>query len=465
MLLFMKQLLLPIFSCVAFFAFGQANIIELDVQCDTNLTDYEYIDSPTADVVWAAGQIGAGTTAQGTQAISRSIDGGLSFTNSTIPTPSEAWRFSNFEAYSADIAFATFFNGASKGKVYKTTDGGATWVDKTMAGMFTGTAAFANWSHFFDDQEGMSMGDPTGPTGGASGIYFEIWQTTNGGDAWTRIPKANLPAILSTETGITDYYDAIGDNLWFTTTKGRCVYSNDKGATWKVVQTPLAAAFKIHFANTLDGMGFLSQTSLATPSSIITTHDGGATWTATEDAFLAIDPQTSASFFIQDADYVPNTSILIGSGAGDGAYNCVAASIDHGLSWYIIDEGTYRGVVTMANKNVGYFGAQTVNLKATMYKLDDILLPTVTVSQPIDFSAYPNPANDVLEITSNILQNLDLWFTISGSTGQIISRELWKNTGGSFSRTISTKDFPNGVYTIQASDGNNTVFHKIVIIH
>lgn len=84
---------------------------------------------------------------------------------------------------------------------------------------------------------------------------------------------------------------------------------------------------------------------------------------------------------------------------------------------------------------------------------------------PLDLSAWPNPVNDLLEITADIGQSIDLWFTISGSTGEIIRRELWKNSGGSFNRSIDVSDYPSGTYTIHLNDGINQIFKRIVIFH
>ena len=84
---------------------------------------------------------------------------------------------------------------------------------------------------------------------------------------------------------------------------------------------------------------------------------------------------------------------------------------------------------------------------------------------PLDLSAWPNPVNDLLEITADIGQSTDLWFTISGTTGDIIRRELWKNSGSSFNRSLDVSDFPSGTYTIHLNDGNNQIFKRIIVLH
>ncbi len=82
-----------------------------------------------------------------------------------------------------------------------------------------------------------------------------------------------------------------------------------------------------------------------------------------------------------------------------------------------------------------------------------------------DVNAYPNPVNELLEITSNLTQSTDLWVSVTNSNGQIIRRELWKNNGSSFNGRINTSGIPGGLYTIHLSNGSNSVFKKIIISH
>ncbi len=82
---------------------------------------------------------------------------------------------------------------------------------------------------------GVAQGDPV------SGEY-EIYVTTNGGEAWTPIPGANIPNPTSGEFGITGNYCAFGDNIWFGTNQGRIFRSTDKGNTWAASMTAFGAA-------------------------------------------------------------------------------------------------------------------------------------------------------------------------------------------------------------------------------
>ena len=85
--------------------------------------------------------------------------------------------------------------------------------------------------------------------------------------------------------------------------------------------------------------------------------------------------------------------------------------------------------------------------------------------EKFNFSAYPNPANEVLDITSSLTQSTDLWVTVTNSHGQIVRRELWKNNSSNFNGRINTSGIPGGIYSIHLSNGSSSVFEKIVIVH
>src|SRR5205085_8428842 len=89
-----------------------------------------------------------------------------------------------------------------------------------------------NIVYFWDANNGMCMGDPTGG-------YFEIYTTSDGGTNWSRTPQVEIPAQQNGEFGITDVFNADhGSNLWFGTNQGRIYKTIDKGHNWTVAQTP-----------------------------------------------------------------------------------------------------------------------------------------------------------------------------------------------------------------------------------
>ncbi len=92
-------------------------------------------------------------------------DGGNTWTQSNFTDP-KAFPVYCIHAFNADVAFVT------ASTIYKTTNRGTTWTAAT--GVFTNSASFPNTIHFFDQNNGVAMGDPVDG-------YFEIYTTTNGG--------------------------------------------------------------------------------------------------------------------------------------------------------------------------------------------------------------------------------------------------------------------------------------------
>jgi photosystem II stability/assembly factor-like uncharacterized protein len=168
----------------------------------------------------------------------------------------------------ADLDFGTF----STGRIYKTTNGGQSW--QQQSGTFNNVDKAPTAVHFFDANVGVAYGSPA--TGFDAVDVLRIWRTTNGGDTWMEL--TDVPATQSGEAIFTyfgnDTYAAIGDNLWFGTRRGRIWHSDDRGATWETqsvgANVPIyAVAFKdaLNGMAVSDGLGFV-------------TTDGGDTWSA-----------------------------------------------------------------------------------------------------------------------------------------------------------------------------------------
>jgi photosystem II stability/assembly factor-like uncharacterized protein len=108
---------------------------------------------------------------------SRTTNGGTNWTVSTI-TGATGSTGSSISALDANTAWI-----ATTGGIFKTTDGGLTWVQQL-------TALPSNAIHFFDSNNGVCVADPNAG-------YWAIYTTTNGGTNWTRVPSANIPSPLS----------------------------------------------------------------------------------------------------------------------------------------------------------------------------------------------------------------------------------------------------------------------------
>jgi len=251
-------------------------------------------------------------------AFTRSTDGGNTWEAGTFNAGN---GLSQLFAFDADVCWAVFNTGATQG-LYKTEDGGVTWVKK---GGVYGSSSFANVIHFFNDTDGFAQGDPVGAD-------YELYVTTDGGETWTPVDGANIPDPTSGEYGITGNYCAVGDNIWWGTNQGRIFRSSDKGYTWDVSMTAFGAAETVgvlmYDAN--NGIAYRSYLNLGIEAILNETNDGGVTWTSFN---------TAGPAFARYFSHIPGTvNTVIGSAhaaTGEG----ISISEDGGHNWTEISVG------------------------------------------------------------------------------------------------------------------------------
>lgn len=352
-------------------------------------------------------------------AFTRSVDGGLTWTAGTF---NAGTGLSQLFAISADTCWAVFNTGASQG-LYKTTDGGATWVKK---GGVYGSSSFADVMHFFNNNEGYAMGDPVGG-------YFEIYTTTDGGENWTRVPQGDIPAPTSGEYGITGNYCAIGNNTWFGTNAGRIFRSTDKGYTWAATLTPFGNTETIapEFVDALNGIAYRSYLDLGIEGNLNVTNDGGVTWT---------DLSVSGDMYARYFSHIPgSTGTYIGSSSASGA-NGISVSMDGGATWNTISSGNDFTASAWLNDSTGWAGSiATGKTTGGMYIYDGIPLAlpvadftasdtAVILGQPVTFT----------NLSPGVLTSF-LWTFEGGNPATSIDENppsVYYNTPGSFNVSL-----------------------------
>lgn len=135
---------------------------------------------------------------------------------------------------------------------------------------------------FWNDREGIAIGDTMN---GCLSIII----TRDGGNAWEKIPCAQLPASKEGEGAFAasnTNIKTVGDNTWVGTGNSRIFYSPDKGNTWQVFDTPIAkektteGIFSIDFWDENLGIaigGDYTDRQVNVANKAITV-DGGKTW-------------------------------------------------------------------------------------------------------------------------------------------------------------------------------------------
>jgi photosystem II stability/assembly factor-like uncharacterized protein len=243
-------------------------------QSSGTTVEFRGLSAAGPNVVWAAGRNGT---------YGRTVNGGETWTSGTVAGASELF-FIDVHAVDANTAYllGTHFDGGLA-KIYKTTDGGAVWIEQYRD---TTPGVFFDGMAFWDPESGIAFSDPV-----ADG--FLIVTTDDGGTTWTRVPPEAIPPPLRGEAGFAASGTAIavyGDSsVWIGTgggPVGRIYRSTDRGRTWSVSETLIAAGptsgiFGITFWDADNGVavgGDHTRPQDATDN-VARTRDGGRSWT------------------------------------------------------------------------------------------------------------------------------------------------------------------------------------------
>lgn len=212
---------------------------------------------------------------------------------------------------------------------------------------------------FWNDQEGIAIGDTTEDC-------LSIIITRDGGNTWHKLSCDVLPKAKEAEGAFAASNTNIavkGNNTWIATTAGRVYFSEDKGKSWSVVQTPVINAketegiYSMAFYDNKNGFaigGDYTNPESNTANKIIT-KDGGNTWT-----LIASGKEPGYRSCVQ---YVPNGN---GKELVTVGFKGIDYSKDGGNSWKSISkEGFYT--LRFLNDSVAYAAGQN-RISKLMFK-------------------------------------------------------------------------------------------------
>lgn len=340
-------------------------------------------------------------------------DGGKTWkADSIVSDTLNGYGIGNIYPINKDTIYATLFGPNGGGKVLCSRNGGDSWIVQTSAA-FNRQGSFPNFVYFFDRNNGVVCGDSTDGN-------FEIYTTTNGGDDWTLVPKANIPLNKIKETGTTNMYDAEGDTIWFGTSAGRVYRSINRGINWSVASTGLTGQTTVKFRNSKVGFAIARGTNYAVKKTI----DGGETWQS-----YSLPPY----FLKGDLVYIPGTRVTwlnVSSGYPSGS----SFTTNDGVTFSAIDVGTQYTTVAFCDQYTGWAGS--FNIDSTLggiYKWDKKNpLLTAIREYPADSTSsgfmklFPNPIENIATLRIN--------GNIKGGTAYII------NLQGKCVRTFTIND-------------------------
>ncbi|MFO0843504.1 MAG: glycosyl hydrolase [Gemmataceae bacterium] len=196
-------------------------------------------------------------------------------------------------------------------------------------------AAFFDAIAFWDEKNGIALGDPVKG-------QFQLLVTADGGASWKPLPAKTLPPALPGEGAFAASGTCLvthGEKyVWFATggaKSARAFRSRDRGLTWEVSETPVAAGaesagiFSIAFRDKDHGVvvGGDYRKPNDVGATAATTSDGGKTWALIDKRL----PFRSAVAWAKDRWVAVGTS---------GSH----ASLDGGATWTPLDREKYNSV-------------------------------------------------------------------------------------------------------------------------
>jgi len=219
-------------------------------------------------------------------------------------------------------------------------------IGKKIVYQETHLKAFYDSMDFWNDEEGIAIGDATD---GCLSVII----TRDGGENWTKLTCNDLPkgidnegAFAASDTNIA----IVGDYTWVVTTAGRIYYSEDKGNTWEVFDTPIVkdketeGIYSIDFYDALNGFAIGGDYTNPDDNAAnkMRTMDGGKTW--------ELVAQHQNPGYRSCVQYIPNRNgkelVAIG-------FKGIDYSNDSGRSWkHLSDEGFYT--IRFLNDTIAY---------------------------------------------------------------------------------------------------------------
>jgi photosystem II stability/assembly factor-like uncharacterized protein len=252
------------------------------------------VSAVSADVAWASG-------AKGTVLVTS--DGGRNWRRLSVPG-ADALDFRDVDATSARVAYVLSIGPGEASRIFKTSDGGATWQQQFVN---RDPEAFLDAMAFWDEQHGIAVSDSVKGR-------FVILRTEDGGRHWSPAPPAGLPRALPGEGAFAASGTNVAvlgrDRAWFATTAGRVLCTRDRGRSWQIALAPFASGpsagiFSIAFRDARHGVvvgGDYKKEDEAVENAAFT-EDGGLTWKAATGlsgfrSVVAHRPGRQGSFWI-----------------------------------------------------------------------------------------------------------------------------------------------------------------------
>jgi photosystem II stability/assembly factor-like uncharacterized protein len=344
-------------------------------------------------------------------------------------------------------------------EVFKTFDGGETWIDISLPeGMYNNAPIL----EFVNPDKGF-----------LTGTYGKLIKTTDGGNTWNYI-----------NTGFNENYTISmlkfpSEDTAYLLGYTYLLRSTDGAETWEEVLREQYLADYMKFSDNNNGI-------VHSGPLVWHTNDAGETWTYFDNA-----PHGTAYYLNSDTgyviaqygflyrtidggfsweniyhfDYYPNQLIFPNATTGYacGGYGMLYKTIDGGQSWSVINTGTQNtfSFLCFPDTTVGYTGGEGGMLMKYQSGLP-VTTPEILTGEN-SVRVYPNPFTD--QFTINFFMDFpgNVEVEIFDLLGKSIRHQAYgKLPGGNISIILDGNSLSKGVYVINLMVGNHKNSIKIL---
>ncbi len=307
--------------------------------------------------------------------------------------------------------------------VLKTTDAGVTWNPLPVP---KNTFSFYN-IHFTDAM-----------TGFVSGIHGTIYKTTDAGATWTGVFGSSWG--LGSVHGMSFVNDStgyvFGDHAY-----GGIKKTSNTGGNWTVQNHPTTAALRSsHFINSSTGW------VVGDTGTILKTTDGGTNW---------IQQTSNTTERLKDVFFIDALN-----GVVVGENGMILKTTDGGTHWYFQTSNTNEtlNAVHFFDTNTGYATGTKRTLRKTTNGGNFPTYVNDYAEKNIKLNAYPNPTNGFLDVTTNAkISNIQL--------EDLLGKILYSKKVESTHTKLDLTGLPSNVYLLIVNTDKGKVWRKITIEH